>query len=109
MKINETKLRDAIIQQFGTQKKFAKATGLSDPQVSNGIKNQTVHFMNACRKAGLDLDLLNEEEATKISNLSYKLKLAESRIKELETLLSQKDNLIKSFETILQNRFNEKK
>jgi isocitrate dehydrogenase len=109
MKINENKLRDAIIQKYDSQAKFAKAAGLSDPQVSNGIKTQTVHFLNACRKAGIDLDLLNEEESTKKNNLSLRLKLAETRVKELETLLEQKDNIIKSYETIFQNRFNEKK
>ncbi len=109
MKINEPKLRNAIILKFGTQGKFAKAAGLTDAQVSNGIKNQTVHFMNACRKSGIDLDLLNEEELTKTRNLSYRIKLAESRVKELEDIVDKQKNLIASYELILKNKLLEKK
>lgn len=108
MKINKDKLRDAIILKFGTQGKFAKAAGLTDAQVSTGIKSQTVHFLNACRKSGLDLDLLNEEELTKSNNLTYKLKLAESRIKELEDIVGKQKNLIESYELILKNKLLEK-
>ena len=108
MKINEDKLRDAIILKFETQGKFAKKAGLTDSQVSNGIKNQSVQFLNACRKVGLDLDLLNEEEFKQTSNLSYRIKLAESRIKELEDIVGKQKNLIESYELILKNTLLEK-
>ena len=108
MKINEDKLREAILLKFETQAKFAKKAGLNDAQVSTGIKNQTVHFLNACRKVGIDLDALNEEESTKTNNLTYRLKITESRIKELEDIIDKQKNLIESYELILKNKFLEK-
>ena len=109
MKIKEAKLRDAIIKQFGTQGNFAKKAGLNDGQVSRGIKMQTVQFMQACRRAGLDVDLLDEEELTKASNLSYRLKIADSRIKELEDIVDKQKNLIASYELILKSKLIENK
>ncbi len=117
MKIDENKLRAAIIAKFGTQVKLADKLGVKDGVISRGIKYQTPKYLAMFKEGGIDIDaLLLEEEGKKKGNLEYQLKVTEKRINELETLLvqkdsllEQKDNLIKSYELVIKDQFKVKK
>ncbi|MFZ0452914.1 MAG: DUF739 family protein [Ignavibacteriaceae bacterium] len=110
MKINESRLKEAITDKYGTQVKFAAKMGLSEGQVSRGIRSQSSSFLSILKKGGIDIDsLMLDEEGKKKDNIEYYLKNAEKRIKELEALLVQKDNLIKSYELVMKEQFKEKK
>ena len=110
MKIDENKIKAAIRAKYGTQAKFAKHLDVREGVISRAIRSQSPRSLEMFKKGGIDIDALHlEEEGRSEGNLEYQLKVAEKRIKELETLLEQKDNMIKSYETILQYRLNEKK
>ena len=62
------------------------------------------------KKGGIDTDgLLLEEEGKKTGNMEFQLKVAEKRIKDLEEMLEQKDNLIKSYEVIFKSQLVKRK
>ena len=108
MKVDEFKLKEAIIDKYGNQATFAKKLGLSEPQISRGIKSQSPKFISLCKKAGIDIDsLLDEEELSKSSTAALKLKVAEKRIKELENLVENQNHLIASYEAILKSKLKE--
>ncbi|MFZ0456211.1 MAG: hypothetical protein WAM24_20850 [Ignavibacteriaceae bacterium] len=116
MKISEAKLREAIVKKFGSQANFAKKMGLTEGQVSRGIKSQTTKYILKFRESGINIDsLMQDEEGKRKGNLEFELKIAEKRIKELEallvqkdSLLEQKDNLIKSYELVMKEQFKDK-
>jgi len=110
MKIDESKLKEAIRTKFGSQVNFANELGVGEAVITRGIKYQSPKYLAMFKKGGIDIDaLLLEEEGKKKGNLEYQLKVAEKRIKELEEMLEQKDNLIKSYELIFKSQLIEKK
>jgi hypothetical protein len=97
MKIDEFRLKEAIASKFGSQAKFAKKMGLTEGQVSRGIKVQPAKFMVILREAGINIDsLLGNEEWNKKENIAFQLKIADKRIKELENVIESQKNLIAS-------------
>ena len=110
MKIDEQKLKDAIITKFGTQANLAENLNVSEGVITRGIKYQSPKYLALFKKGGIDIDaLMLEEEGKKKGNLEYQLKVTDKRIKELEEMLEQKDNLIKSYELIFKSQLIEKK
>jgi hypothetical protein len=110
MKIDENKLKTAIRAKFGTQVECANKLGVKEGVISRAIKSQSPKSLEMFKKGGIDIDaLLLEEEGKRKGNLEYQLNIAEKRIKELEEILEQKDNLIKSYELIFKSQLIDKK
>ena len=102
MLISEEKLREAILEKYETLQEFAEEIGYSNTQISRAIKKQSVKFIVACKKAGIDIDgIMIEEEALRKDGMQDKLKAAYHRIKELEMLVEDQKDLVKHYKEII--------
>ncbi len=105
MGIDPEILRKAIIDKYGSQSEFANKMGLSDSQVSRGVKNQSVKFMSLAKKAGINIDMLtNEDENKKFGKAGQRAKASEKRIKELEELVESQKDLLKAYQIFIDNQ-----
>lgn len=95
MYINVDKLKEAILEKYRTQQKFAEAIGYAETQITRAVKTQSPRFLLACKKAGIDIDkLIFEESKSKPGNEKEMLQLAYKRIDELEKLVKQLNDII---------------
>lgn len=103
MLISEIKLKESILSKFDSLQEFAKQIGYSETQISRAIKTQSVKFIAACKKAGIDIDeIILEEEAFKKDDVSDKLKAAYKRIQELEKLVEDQKDLVKYYKEMIE-------
>jgi len=102
MLINENRLREAIIEKFGSLGKFAKSIKYSDTQISRSIKKQSVKFIVACKKAGIDIDgIIAEQEIINNGDKGSKIADCYKRIRELENLVNDQKQLMDRQENLL--------
>jgi hypothetical protein len=102
MLISEERLREAIIEKFGSQAEFAKAVGYSEGQISRAIKTQSPKFIVACKKAGIDINEIVTMENG--SNLIEEVKLLKKRIEELETIIEHQKELMENYKELLSKK-----
>jgi hypothetical protein len=108
MLINEFKLKEAIINKFGSQAEFAKRMGVTGGALTKAIRLQSPKFINTCKKLGIDIHSIIESEAIN-QGPRNEIKSLQNRIKELERLVDHQDSLIRSYESILKDKLKESK
>ena len=70
MLIEVEELRAAILEKYGTQYKFAKKAGYAEPQISRALQTQSPRFLQACKKAGVDILALVEKDLESVKKLN---------------------------------------
>jgi len=110
MAIEPQRLKRAIIEKFGSQAEFARKTGYQQAQISRAIKTQSIKFMTACKKAGIDVDrIIFEEQTLPKDEIGKKLIEAYKRIKELESLVEDQREIIQAYKEIQKDKKDKKK
>lgn len=102
MLIEVEELRAAILEKYGTQYKFAKKAGYAEPQISRALQTQSPRFLQACKKAGIDIDGLirRQKDREEIKNL--KVNDPQRRIMELEQLVKDQKEIIDLMKKVLE-------
>lgn len=96
-------LKELILIRFGSLDSFAKKAGLTNSQVSVGLKQQTARFMAIVKKLGVKIDISNGNgKRESADETKSKLKNCEDRLASFETILKEKDKIIEHQNNMLQ-------
>lgn len=102
MSIKVELLREAILEKYGTQQKFAKKTGYAEAQISRALVTQSPKFIQVCRKAGIDIDALKKKQYELEVMEKLKLNDPQRRIMELEQLVKDQKEIIDLVKKVLE-------
>ncbi len=102
MLVDVEKLREKILERFGTQAAFAKAIGYSDTQINRALHTQSPKFLLACKKAGIKIDELVEQQS-KIKEYGSNKKIKElmEKINELNDIIESQKMIIEQLKEII--------
>ncbi len=102
MLIEVEKLREKILDRYGTQAKFAKAIGYSDTQINRALHTQSPKFLLACKKAGIKIDeLIEQQTKIKESGSNKKIKELIEKIDELNSIIESQKMIIEQLKEII--------
>lgn len=102
MLIEVEKLREKILDRYGTQAKFAKAIGYSDTQINRALHTQSPKFLLACKKAGIKIDeLIEQQTKIKESGSNKKIKEMIEKIDELNSIIESQKMIIEQLKEII--------